>query len=51
MQLGADIVLDPAEGTGFPDFAELGVPTNPLQRAASIEMGSEPSREIGRAHV
>jgi threonine dehydrogenase-like Zn-dependent dehydrogenase len=43
-RLGADAVLDPAEGIGFPDFAELGVPTNPLQRAASIEMGSEPPR-------
>ena len=46
MQLGADIVLDPAEGTGFPDFAELGVPANPLQRSASIGMGSEPSRAV-----
>ena len=45
-RLGADIVLDPAEGTGFPDFAELGVPTNPLQRAASIGMGSEPPRAV-----
>jgi threonine dehydrogenase-like Zn-dependent dehydrogenase len=43
-RLGADVVLDPAEGTGFPDFAELGVPTNPLQRAASIGMGSAPPR-------
>jgi threonine dehydrogenase-like Zn-dependent dehydrogenase len=43
-RLGADVVLDPAEGTGFPDFAELGVPTNPLQRAASIGMGAEPPR-------
>ena len=32
--------------TGFPDFAELGVPTNPLQRAASIGMGSEPPRAV-----
>ena len=45
-RLGADIVLDPAEGTGFPNFAELGVPTNPLQRAASIGMGSEPPRAV-----
>jgi threonine dehydrogenase-like Zn-dependent dehydrogenase len=45
-RLGADVVLDPAEGTGFPDFAELGVPTNPLQRAASIGMGSEPPRAV-----
>ena len=46
MQLGADIVLDPAEGTGFPDFAELGVPANSLQRSASIGMGSEPPRAV-----
>jgi hypothetical protein len=44
MQLGADIVLDPAEGTGFPDFADLGVPANSLQRSASIGMGSAPPR-------
>jgi threonine dehydrogenase-like Zn-dependent dehydrogenase len=46
MQLGADIVLDPAEGTGFPDFADLGVPANSLQRSASIGMGSEPPRAV-----
>jgi len=38
--------LDPAEGTGFPDFAELGVPANPLQRSVSIWMGSEPPRAV-----
>jgi threonine dehydrogenase-like Zn-dependent dehydrogenase len=45
-RLGADIVFDPTEGTGFPDFAELGVPTNPLQRSVSIGMGSEPPRAV-----
>jgi threonine dehydrogenase-like Zn-dependent dehydrogenase len=45
-RLGADVVLDPTEGTGFPDFAELGVPTNALLRAASIEMGADPPRAV-----
>jgi threonine dehydrogenase-like Zn-dependent dehydrogenase len=48
-RLGADIVLDPAEGTGFPDFAELGVPTNPCNaRRASGRAPSHPARRSSR---
>jgi threonine dehydrogenase-like Zn-dependent dehydrogenase len=45
-QLGADVVLDPADGDGFPDFAEFGVPTSPMQRTASVMTGAEPPRAV-----
>jgi threonine dehydrogenase-like Zn-dependent dehydrogenase len=45
-QLGADVVLDPGNGPGFPDFAALGVPTNPLERSATAGLGSEPPRAV-----
>jgi threonine dehydrogenase-like Zn-dependent dehydrogenase len=45
-QLGADVVLDPAEGSGFPDFTALGIPSSPFERAAAAGVGAEPSRAV-----
>jgi threonine dehydrogenase-like Zn-dependent dehydrogenase len=45
-QLGADLVLDPGAGPGFPDFAALGVPTNALERTAVASGGSAAPRAV-----
>ncbi|HZZ50617.1 MAG TPA: zinc-binding dehydrogenase [Pseudonocardia sp.] len=45
-RLGADLVLDPSDGPGFPDFAQFGVPGNALERTATASGGAAAPRAV-----
>jgi threonine dehydrogenase-like Zn-dependent dehydrogenase len=45
-QVGADLVLDPSAGSGFPDFAALGVPTDALEPTAAASGTASAPRAV-----